>query len=83
MHTWHDAKHLPEKYRYGVNFGISLSTWDFIFGTAFTTHDPEKVELGIADEANFPKSFWKQSFYGFKPKRGSGAAISKEVESRT
>ncbi|HTF31488.1 MAG TPA: sterol desaturase family protein, partial [Flavitalea sp.] len=25
MHTWHHAKHSPERYPYGVNFGISLS----------------------------------------------------------
>ena len=70
MHTWHHAKQWPENNRYGVNFGISLSVWDFIFGTAFITSDPKKVELGIADEHDFPKSFWKQSVYGFKSKKG-------------
>ncbi|MEX2232418.1 MAG: sterol desaturase family protein, partial [Cyclobacteriaceae bacterium] len=61
MHTWHHAKHWPERYRHGVNFGISLSIWDFLFGTAFMTSNPEKVELGIVDEKDFPKSFWRQS----------------------
>ena len=81
MHAWHHAKHWPEEYRYGVNFGISLSIWDFLFGTAFTTRDPEKVELGIVDEANFPKSFWKQSVYGFKSIKRSKAQVNKNVES--
>jgi sterol desaturase/sphingolipid hydroxylase (fatty acid hydroxylase superfamily) len=69
MHTWHHARHWPERYRYGVNFGISLSIWDFLFGTAFLTSGSEKVELGIDDEKNFPKSFWRQSLYGFNSKR--------------
>ena len=25
MHIWHHAHGLPQKYRFGVNFGISLS----------------------------------------------------------
>ena len=33
MHIWHHAKDLPNKY--GVNFGLSLSLWDYIFDTAY------------------------------------------------
>lgn len=72
MHTWHHARHWPERYRYGVNFGISLSVWDFLFGTAFLTSDPEKIELGIDDEKDFPNTFWRQSLYGFNSKRNQG-----------
>jgi sterol desaturase/sphingolipid hydroxylase (fatty acid hydroxylase superfamily) len=28
MHIWHHSKKMPNKY--GVNFGISLSVWDYI-----------------------------------------------------
>jgi sterol desaturase/sphingolipid hydroxylase (fatty acid hydroxylase superfamily) len=34
MHIWHHSKKIPNKY--GVNFGISLSLWDYIFKP--TTH---------------------------------------------
>ena len=33
MHIWHHAKTLPEKFKNGVNYGISLSLWDYIFKT--------------------------------------------------
>ena len=35
MHVWHHASQWPAGRRYGVNFGISLSVWDWIFGTAW------------------------------------------------
>lgn len=66
MHVWHHAKEWPEKYPYGVNFGISLSLWDFLFRTAHITKNPENVELGFDKDERFPKSFWKQTGYGFR-----------------
>ena len=66
MHIWHHAKEWPEKYPYGVNFGISLSLWDFLFGTAHITKNPKNVELGFDKDERFPKSFWKQIRYGFR-----------------
>ena len=33
MDIWYHAKALPVNYSYGVNFGISLSMWDYIFKT--------------------------------------------------
>ncbi|MBT5976802.1 MAG: sterol desaturase family protein, partial [Flavobacteriales bacterium] len=35
MHIWHHAKDIPEDRKFGINFGISLSLWDYIFGTAW------------------------------------------------
>ncbi len=66
MHRLHHAKHWPEKHPYGVNFGISLSIWDFIFGTAYSIPNPEKEELGFEHEENFPKTFLQQSMHGFQ-----------------
>lgn len=66
MHIWHHAKEWPDKYPYGVNFGISLSLWDFLFGTAHITKNPENIELGFDKDELFPKSFWKQTGYGFR-----------------
>jgi sterol desaturase/sphingolipid hydroxylase (fatty acid hydroxylase superfamily) len=33
MHIWHHSKEIPNKY--GVNFGISLSIWDYLFNTNY------------------------------------------------
>lgn len=35
MHIWHHAAEWPEDRRRGVNFGVSLSLWDWLFGTAW------------------------------------------------
>ena len=35
MHIWHHAKKLPASARYGVNFGLTLSIWDYLFGTNY------------------------------------------------
>lgn len=65
MHIWHHAKHLP-KGRYGVNFGISLSVWDYLFKTAYLPSDGKDIELGFEDDEKYPDSFVKQSLDPFK-----------------
>jgi len=65
MHLYHHAKSLPNG-RFGVNFGISLSLWDYLFGF---THVPESsgtVTLGYAGDDTMPKGFWKQLWYGWR-----------------
>lgn len=64
MHIWHHAKDLPEPY--GVNYGISLSLWDFIFRTAYIPGNGRDEPLGFEKIENFPKSFWKQLIHPFK-----------------
>ena len=61
MHIWHHVKKIPNKY--GVNFGISLSLWDYIYGTAYVPENGRDIELGFDDEKNFPKGFFKQAVY--------------------
>ncbi len=68
MHLWHHAKQWPEHYRYGINFGISLSLWDYLFGTAWQA-DKKNVETGFQGDEAFPKSFWRQALFGFKAKK--------------
>ena len=43
MHIWHHAKELPESHKHGMNFGISLSCWDYIFGTNYIPSDGRVV----------------------------------------
>ena len=64
MHIWHHAKKLPEDRRYGVNFGLSLSVWDYLFNTAYVPYDGEQIELGFNDDENFPQDFIDQITYG-------------------
>ncbi len=68
MHTWHHAKTWPAQYKYGVNFGISLSLWDYLFGTVHMTTDLKDIELGFPGDETFPRSFTKQLTYGIKKK---------------
>ncbi len=35
MHIWHHMKNFPTGRKLGVNFGISLSIWDWLFRTAY------------------------------------------------
>ncbi|MCR9249586.1 MAG: sterol desaturase family protein [bacterium] len=65
MHIWHHAMDIPKERPYGVNFGITLSIWDYIFKTNYIPHDGKDIKLGFSDLDNFPKSFWKQLVHGF------------------
>lgn len=65
MHIWHHAYILPEKHRHGMNFGISLSIWDYLFRTAYIPSSGRDIKLGFPKIDKFPKSFMKQQTYGF------------------
>jgi len=67
MHLYHHAYTLP-KDRYGVNYGISLSLWDYLFKTHYIPEDSGKVTLGFEGDTAIPKSFFGQLSYGFKKK---------------
>lgn len=64
MHLYHHAFVLP-KGSYGINFGISLSLWDYIFKTNYVPEDSGTIELGFPGDEKFPKDFIHQNIYGF------------------
>lgn len=66
MHIWHHAHDLPESHPYGVNFGITLAIWDYIFNTNYMPHNGRDIRLGFPEIESYPNSFWKQLIYGFK-----------------
>jgi sterol desaturase/sphingolipid hydroxylase (fatty acid hydroxylase superfamily) len=66
MHIWHHVKHLPEHTKFGVNFGITLSIWDYIFKTNYIPHDGRDIELGFEGDETFPKDFISQELYPLK-----------------
>jgi sterol desaturase/sphingolipid hydroxylase (fatty acid hydroxylase superfamily) len=65
MHLYHHAKSLP-KGRFGVNFGISLSIWDYLFNTYYLPKKNPHLTLGFDGDENFPKDFINQNLSGFK-----------------
>jgi sterol desaturase/sphingolipid hydroxylase (fatty acid hydroxylase superfamily) len=71
MHIWHHAKKLPEG-TYGVNFGLTLSIWDYLFGTAYVPREGRDERLGFEGMESFPNTLWEQLTYPFSSKRKPG-----------
>ena len=63
MHIWHHAKVLPKHVRFGVNYGLTLSIWDYIFKTNYIPHNGKDIELGFSGDESFPENFIKQELY--------------------
>ena len=69
MHLYHHAYALPKDRFYGVNFGISLSLWDYIFKTNYIPHSGRDIEIGFNN--------YNQ---GLNPKKGlTGSGHSTQV----
>jgi sterol desaturase/sphingolipid hydroxylase (fatty acid hydroxylase superfamily) len=71
MHIWHHSYELPKGYPYGINFGISLALWDYIFGTAVIPSDGRDIKLGFPEVEKFPKGFFGQITHGIIPRKKS------------
>lgn len=69
MHIWHHAKQVPPTHVHGMNFGISLSCWDYIFGTAYVPSDGRDIELGFPNDEHYPASFFGQVAEPFKAEK--------------
>lgn len=68
MHIWHHSKELPKEHPHGMNFGLTLSIWDYLFKTAYVPKDGRDIELGFHDDEGFPEDFGKQMIFPFKKK---------------
>ena len=64
MHIWHHSYELPADRQRGINFGISLSLWDWLFGTAYIPHDGRDIRLGFPGVEEFPEGFVGQELHG-------------------
>lgn len=64
MHIWHHSEVIPEG-RSGVNFGLTLSVWDYLFGTAWMPKDGRDIRLGYPGMA-MPRNFFAQLVYPFR-----------------
>ena len=65
MHIWHHAWDIPKELPYGMNFGITLAVWDYIFGTAHVPHTGRDIKLGYPGRESMPKGFFGQFLHGF------------------
>ena len=68
MHIWHHAKELPKERNKGVNFGITLSIWDYLFKTNYIPFDGRDIEIGFKNDEDFPKDFINQELYPLRGK---------------
>ncbi len=66
MHLWHHAKEMPATHPNGFNYGITLSIWDFIFGTNYWPNDDENLPVGLPTGENFPRDFFGQMVRPFQ-----------------
>ncbi len=65
MHIWHHAEHLPKGLS-GVNYGISLSLWDYLFKTNYMPHNGRDEKLGFEKVEQYPSTFFSQMIEPFK-----------------
>ena len=69
MHIWHHSKDLPEG-RKGINYGITLSVWDYLFGTIWMPRDGRDIKLGFEEVDVYPHGFFSQMWKPFRRKQG-------------
>jgi len=68
MHLHHHAYTLPQGSN-GVNYGISLSLWDYLFKTAHVPESSGRVPLGFPGDGEVPQGFFGQFAHGFKRRK--------------
>lgn len=68
MHLWHHAEEWPTDRPHGINFGITLAIWDYLWGTGRLPRVDADVKLGFAGLERFPKGFLGQLVHGLAPK---------------
>ena len=68
MHIWHHSYELPDSHKYGINFGLTLAIWDYLFGTAYVPEVGRNIKLGFPGVEQFPSSFAGQVALGISKK---------------
>ena len=69
MHLWHHARQMPTDHKYGFNYGITLSVWDYIFGTVHWPHNDPDLPVGLPPQEHFPHDFIGQTIEPFRRKK--------------
>ncbi|MFQ5709233.1 MAG: sterol desaturase family protein [bacterium] len=63
MHIWHHD--VVSRSKGGQNFGITLSVWDWLFGTAYMPEDGQPDRLGFEGMESYPSGLIARLFYPF------------------
>jgi sterol desaturase/sphingolipid hydroxylase (fatty acid hydroxylase superfamily) len=64
MHAWHHAH--PDAGPVNRNFGVTLSIWDWIFGTAYLPQGSQPARLGFAGIESYPRSILGRTVAPFR-----------------
>lgn len=64
MHLWHHVRELPEGHAHGINYGLTLAVWDYLFGTDYIPHNEGDIALGFPGMETFPEGFGGQIVVG-------------------
>lgn len=72
MHIWHHAHDMPKHSPYGINYGLTLAMWDYIFGTAHVPHSGRDIRLGFPGVSKYPQRFFSQITSGFTKSSSQG-----------
>ena len=78
MHAWHHAHPAvdPRLPRHGVNFGIDLALWDWLFGTAYLPADRRPpARLGFEGVEAFPADPLRQALAPLRRGAPAGRAL--------
>jgi sterol desaturase/sphingolipid hydroxylase (fatty acid hydroxylase superfamily) len=65
MHIWHHGFVMPEDKPNGINFGLTLAIWDYIFKTNYMPYNGRDLRLGFPGIEKFPQHFSGHFFHGF------------------
>ncbi len=68
LHRWHHAREITEG---GINFGTKFAVWDYLFGTVVR---PARRPAGYGLTTFFPRGYFAQTLFAFRPFSRSGAA---------
>ena len=89
MHIWHHSRELPPNHSHGVNYGLSISLWDYLFGTAYVPKDGKDIPIGFEGDEDFPTDFKNQVLFPFRKKdvlcseEESNCTAKKQIKSFT
>jgi sterol desaturase/sphingolipid hydroxylase (fatty acid hydroxylase superfamily) len=72
LHVWHHDVVLHQKF--GQNFGVVFSLWDFLFGTAYLPARGEPARLGFERMEEFPQGLLQRLIYPFWKRRSVGVS---------
>lgn len=78
MHIWHHSYDLPEDRKYGINFGLSLSIWDWLLGTAYVPYDGKDIALGFPGVEKYPSGFFSQVTHGFRLRKTKNKGLTQD-----